>query len=179
MFKKIVIGLVVIVAVILALAATKPSTFHVERSTSIAAPPEKVMEYITDFHKWGAWSPWEKLDPALNRTFSGPPSGKGAIYEWSGNSSVGSGRMEITSAEPGRTVIDLLFKAPMESRNVATFALSQSDAKGDANTNVVWSMDGPMPFMSKVMSVFVSMDSLIGKDFETGLANLKAAAEKS
>jgi uncharacterized protein YndB with AHSA1/START domain len=175
MFKKIVIGLVVIVAVILAIAATKPSSFHVERSTSIAAPPEKVMEYITDFRKWGAWSPWEKLDPALNRTFSGPPSGKGSIYEWSGNSSVGSGRMEITSAEPVRTVIDLQFKTPMETRNVATFAL----APGGANTNVVWSMDGPMPFMSKVMSVFVSMDSLIGKDFETGLANLKAEAEKS
>jgi uncharacterized protein YndB with AHSA1/START domain len=175
MFKKVVIGLVVIVAVILAIAATKPSSFHVERSTSIAAPPEKVMEYITDFHQWGAWSPWEKLDPALNRTFSGPPSGKGSIYEWSGNSSVGSGRMEITSAEPTRTVIDLVFKAPMESSNVATFALSPSGA----NTSVLWSMDGPMPFMSKIMSVFVSMDSLIGKDFETGLANLKAAAEKS
>ena len=115
------------------------------------------------------------LDPALNRTFSGPPSGKGSVYEWSGNSAVGSGRMEITSVEPARNVIDLQFKAPMESRNVATFAL----APDGANTNVLWSMEGPMPFMSKVMSVFVSMDSMIGPDFEKGLANLKAAAEKS
>ena len=175
MFKKIVIVVLVLIAGILAFAATKPSTFHVERSASIAAPPEKVLALITDFHKWGAWSPWEKLDPAMQRTFSGPENGQGAVYEWLGNKDVGSGRMEITAITPTSTTIDLLFRSPMESRNTATFAL----APGGANTNVVWSMDGPMPFMSKVMSVFVSMDSLIGKDFEKGLANLKAEAEKT
>ena len=175
MFKKIVIVVLVLIAGILAFAATKPSTFHIERSTSISAPPEKVLALITDFHKWGAWSPWEKLDPALQRTFSGPENGKGAVYEWQGNSAVGSGRMEIIAVEPTSTTIDLLFKSPMETRNTARFAL----APGGANTNVVWSMDGPMPFMSKLMSVFVSMDSLIGKDFEKGLANLKAEAEKT
>jgi uncharacterized protein YndB with AHSA1/START domain len=175
MFKKILIVVVVLIAGILIYAATQPDTFHVERSTSIAAPPEKVMGYITDFHQWGTWSPWEKLDPALQRTYSGPASGKGTVYEWTGNSSVGSGRMEVTSVEPAKAVIDLQFKAPMESRNVTTFALAPSGA----NTGVVWSMDGPMPYLSKVMCVFVSMDKLIGKDFEKGLADLKAVAEKT
>ena len=175
MFKKIAIIVLVLIVGILAFAATKPSTFRVERSTSIAAPPEKVLPLITDFHQWGTWSPWEKLDPAMQRTFSGPENGKGAVYEWQGNSAVGSGRMEITAVEPTSATIDLMFKSPMESRNTTTFALAPSGA----NSNVVWSMEGPMPFVSKVMSVFVSMDSMIGKDFEKGLANLKAEAEKT
>ena len=175
MFKKIVIVLLVLVAGVVAIALTKPDRFHVERSASIAAPPEKVLGFITDFHSWSAWSPWEKLDPEMKRTFSGPASGIGAVYEWQGNSAVGSGRMEITAVKPVSTTIDLRFTSPMESHNTATFALTPTGV----DTNVLWSMDGPMPFVSRLMSVFVSMDSLIGKDFDTGLANLKAAAEKS
>ena len=174
MFKKIAIVVVVLIAGVLLFAATKPDTFRVERSASINAPPEKVQEQITDFRKWTAWSPWEKLDPAMKRTYSGAASGTGAVYEWTGDSNVGAGRMEILSASPAETKVKLDFLSPMASSNTTIFA-TRADG---AATNLVWSMEGGMPYMQKLMSVFVSMDSLIGKDFEAGLANLKATAEK-
>lgn len=175
MLKIIAIVVVVLIAAVLGLATTKPDTFRVQRATSIKAPPEKVFALINDFHNWGQWSPWEKLDPALNRTYSGPASGKGAVYEWTGNSKVGAGRMEITEPTPSsKILIKLDFIKPFEGHNMADFTL---EPQGDT-TNLSWAMYGPTPFVSKVMQVFISMDSLIGKDFEAGLANLKAAAEK-
>ena len=175
MLKIIVIVIVVLVAALLGLAATKPDTFRVQRATSIKAPPAKVFALINDFHKWGEWSPWEKLDPDLKRTFSGADAGKGAVYAWEGNNKVGAGRMEITEpTPPSKVLIKLDFIKPFEGHNIAEFTL---EPQGDA-TQLTWAMYGPTPFVSKVMQVFVSMDSLIGKDFETGLANLKAAAEK-
>lgn len=175
MLKKIAIAVVVIIAGILAFAATRPDSFRVVRTTSIKAPPEKIIPLLTDFHRWSAWSPWEKLDPAMKRTFSGAPSGKGAVYAWQGDSKVGAGRMEITDVvAPSKVAIQLDFNAPIESRNVTVFTLAPV---GDT-TNVAWDMSGPSPFLSKLMGVFVSMDSMVGKDFETGLANLKAAAEQ-
>ena len=175
MFKKIGIVVLILIAAILVLAATQPPTFRVERQVSITATPEKIMGFVADFRQWEVWSPWEKLDPAMKRTFSGAANGKGAVYEWSGNGDVGSGRMEIAAATPASTTIDLLFMSPMESRNTMTFAL----APQGASTSVLWSMEGPMSFISKVMCVFVSMDKMIGKDFEKGLADLKVAAEKA
>lgn len=175
MLKIIAIVVVVLIAAVLGLATTKPDTFRVQRATTIKAPPEKVFALINDFHNWGQWSPWEKLDPALNRTYSGPASGKGAVYEWTGNSKVGAGRMEITEpTPPSKILIKLDFIKPFEGHNIADFTL---EPQGDT-TNLSWAMYGPTPFVSKVMQVFISMDSLIGKDFEAGLANLKAAAEK-
>ena len=175
MLKKIALAVVVIIAGILAFAATRPDAFRVVRTTSIKAPPEKILPMLTDFHNWPAWSPWEKLDPAMKRTFSGAPSGKGAVYAWQGDSKVGAGRMEITDvAVPSKVAIQLDFSAPIEGHNVTVFTLAPA---GDA-TNVTWDMSGPSTFLTKVMGVFVSMDSMIGKDFETGLASLKAAAEK-
>lgn len=175
MFKKIAIVVVVLIAAVLAFAATKPDTFRVERSTSIKAPPEKIFALINDFHNWGAWSPWEKMDPAMKRTHSGAASGKGEVYEWEGNSKVGAGRMEITeSSPPSKVIIKLDFIKPFEGHNIAEFVL---EPKGDT-TNVTWAMHGPAPYISKLMTVFVSMDSMVGKDFETGLANMKAVAEK-
>ena len=175
MLKIIATVVVVLIAAVLGMAATKPDTFRVQRATSIKAPPEKVFALINDFHNWGQWSPWEKLDPALNRTYSGPASGKGAVYEWTGNSKVGAGRMEITEPTPSsKILIKLDFIKPFEGHNMADFTL---EPQGDT-TNLSWAMYGPTPFVSKVMQVFISMDSLIGKDFEAGLANLKAAAEK-
>ena len=175
MLKIIAIVVVVLIAAVLGMAATKPDTFRVQRATSIKAPPEKVFALINDFHNWGQWSPWEKLDPALNRTYSGPASGKGAVYEWTGNSKVGAGRMEITEPTPSsKILIKLDFIKPFEGHNMADFTL---EPQGDT-TNLSWAMYGPTPFVSKVMQVFINMDSLIGKDFEAGLANLKAAAEK-
>jgi uncharacterized protein YndB with AHSA1/START domain len=175
MLKTIVIVVVVLVAALLAFAATKPDTFVVQRTTSIKAPPEKVFALINDYRGWGAWSPWEKLDPTMKRTFSGAASGKGAVYAWDGTSNVGVGRMEITeSSPPSKVAIKLDFSKPFEAHNFVDFTL---EPKGDA-TNVTWTMRGPTPFISKVMQVFVSMDSMVGKDFEAGLANMKASAEK-
>jgi carbon monoxide dehydrogenase subunit G len=173
--KKIAIVIVLLIAGVLAFAATKPDTFRVERSAAINAPPEAVFPLINDFHNWQAWSPWEKLDPAMTKSHSGAASGQGAVYEWEGNSDVGKGRMEITeSAPPSRIKIKLDFLAPFEAHNTAEFALQPAGS----GTNVVWAMHGENNFMGKVMQVFMDMDSMIGKDFETGLANMKAAAER-
>lgn len=175
MLKKIAIGLAIIIGLILALAATKPDSFSMQRSITIKAPPEKIMALIVDFHNWPAWSPWEKLDPGMQRTFSGAPSGKGAVYAWTGNSDVGQGRMEITDyAAPTSATIKLEFIEPVAMTNMTQFVLTP---QGE-NTNVTWTMNGPMPFITKVMSVFTSMDAMVGRDFEKGLAQLKAAAEK-
>lgn len=163
-----------LIALVLVLAATKPDTFRVQRATSIGAPPEKIAPFISDFHSWASWSPWEKLDPALKRTYSGPASGTGTAYAWEGNSKVGAGRMEILDASPSRVTIKLDFLRPFEAHNTAEFTLQPQGA----STNVTWAMFGPSNFMSKVMTVFMSMDRMIGKDFEAGLANLKGVAEK-
>lgn len=175
MFKKIALVVVVLVVALLAYAATRPDTLHVERAASIMAPPEKIFPLISDFHSWASWSPYEKRDPGMKRTYSGAAQGKGAVYEWDGNSEVGQGRMEITDApDPSRVTIKLDFIEPFEGHNVAEFALVP---QGGA-TNVTWSMDGPSPYIGKLMGVFIDMDTMIGNDFEAGLANLKAIAEK-
>ena len=175
MFKKIAIAVVVVIAGILVFAATRPDSFSVQRTTTIHAPPDKVFAMINDFHRWGEWSPWEKLDPVMKRTFTGPPAGPGSVYAWTGNSKVGAGRMEVLKAAPASKVdIKLDFIEPFEGHNITEFTLTP---QGE-NTQVVWVMHGPAPFITKLMGVFVSMDSMIGKDFEAGLANMKAAAEK-
>src|SRR5882757_7570071 len=118
---------------------TKTDTFRVERSRTIAAPPEAIFPHINDFHAWGAWSPFERMDPGLAKTYSGAPSGKGAVYEWVGKKS-GSGRMEIVSSEaPAKVVIQLDFTKPMQAHNTAEFTLEPQDA----GTRVTWAMHGP------------------------------------
>ncbi|WP_035051665.1 SRPBCC family protein [Andreprevotia chitinilytica] len=175
MLKKVVIIVVVLIAALLVFAATRPDNFRVQRTASIKAPPEKVFALINDFHRWEAWSPWEKLDPSMKRTFSGAENGKGTAYAWESEGKAGAGRMEITeSSAPSKIVIKLDFSKPLEGHNTAEFTL---DAKGDT-TNVTWAMYGPSPYIAKIMGIFFNMDSMIGKDFETGLGNLKAAAEK-
>jgi carbon monoxide dehydrogenase subunit G len=171
-----VIGMIVVLAVVvvLILAARKPDHFRVQRSASIDAPPERIFPLINDFHRWGAWSPYEHKDPDMKRTFSGAGSGRGSVYEWAGNSNVGSGRMEIVeSSVPSKVAIKLDFLKPFEAHNTATFTMEPA---GGA-TNVTWVMDGPTPFVGKIMHVFINMDRMVGTDFEAGLANLKTAAE--
>ncbi len=156
-------------------AATQPDTFRVSRSLDISAPPEKIYSILSDFHRSPEWSPYEKLDPDMKRTHSGAASGKGAVYAWDGDSNAGAGRMEIVEATPGQSVtLKLDFTRPFEATNFVEYKLQP---KGSA-TQVSWDMHGPMPFISKVMCVFVDLDTMIGKDFETGLANLKTLAEK-
>src|ERR1700716_1100399 len=178
MFEIIAIIAIVIaiaIAIVLILAATKPGTFSVRRATTVKAPPEKIFSLINDFHQWGAWSPYENKDPAMKRSYSGAESGKGAVYAWDGNNNVGSGRMEILeTAVPAKIVVKLDFFKPFEGHNTAEFTMLP---QGDA-TNLVWLMHGPAPFMSKLMQVFMNVDNMVGKDFETGLANLKRLAER-
>jgi uncharacterized protein YndB with AHSA1/START domain len=173
----IVIAVLVVVplAAILIFAATKPDTFRVQRATSIKAPPEKIFPLIADFHGWGAWSPYEKLDPAMKRTYSGAANGKGAVYEWDSDGKAGRGRMEIAdTSAPSKVAIKLDFFKPFETHNMVEFTI---ELKGDT-TNVTWAMHGPNLYIGKVMSIFFNMDNMIGKDFETGLANMKALAEQ-
>jgi hypothetical protein len=152
-----------------------PATFTVQRSLDIRAPVDKLFPQIADFHAWSAWSPWEKRDPAMNRRFSGAPSGVGAVYEWEGNRAVGKGRMEvIEAAAPSKIRIDLQFLKPFKAHNTAEFTL---DPRGE-NAVVTWTMYGPLTVMTRVMGLFMNMDKMIGKDFEAGLANLKALTEK-
>jgi hypothetical protein len=174
MLRKIGFVLVALFSALLVFAATRPDSFRVERSTVIQAPLDKIQPLIADFHRWADWSPWEKLDPAMKRTFGGAPAGVGATYGWQGNKDVGSGRMEIQSSAPNKVTIQLDFIEPFEGHNTADFLL----APRDGGTEVRWIMFGPAPFISKLMGVFVSMDSMIGKDFEKGLAQMKVAAER-
>ena len=174
MLKKIAVVVVVLIAGVLVFAATKPDTFRVQRSASIKAPPEKIAAVLSDFHAWQGWSPWEKMDPAMKRSYSGAEKGKGAAYAWEGNGKVGQGRMEITDAAPSRVALDMDFVKPFEGHNKVVFTLAP---QGDA-TEVNWAMQGPMPYVSKVISVFCDMDGMIGKEFENGLANLKTLTEK-
>jgi hypothetical protein len=148
--------------------------FRVTRSASIKAPPEKIQAQLADFHGWQAWSPWEKMDPAMKRSFGGAPKGKGATYAWEGNGKVGEGRMQITEAAADKVALDLDFVKPFEAHNKVVFALTP---KGDT-TDVTWSMVGPVPYFAKIMHVFVDMDGMVGSQFETGLANLKTVSEK-
>ena len=171
----IAVILAIAIAIVLVLALTKPNTFAVQRAISIKAPAEKIFPLINDFHQWVAWSPYENKDRAMKRTYSGAAEGKGAVYAWDGNSNVGSGRMEILDASaPSKIVIKLDFFKPFEGHNTAEFTMLP---QGEA-TIVTWEMHGPAPFMSKVMQVFMNIDSMVGKDFETGLANLKTLTEK-
>jgi uncharacterized protein YndB with AHSA1/START domain len=167
--------LVLAIAIILILAATKPDRFSVQRATTVKAPAEKIFPLINDFRRWGSWSPYEHKDPVMKRSFSGAASGKGAVYAWDGNKNVGSGRMEILDATaPAKIVIKLDFFTPFEGHNTAEFTMLP---QGDG-TNLTWLMHGPAPFMAKIMHVFMNIDRMVGKDFEIGLANLKRLTEQ-
>ncbi len=147
--------------------------YVVERSATMPAPARVVYDLIVDFHHWRQWSPWEDLDPKLHRSYSGPESGVGAIYEWAGNRKAGAGRMEITKAVgPSRVEVALQFLKPFKSLNTTTFEINETGG----GTHVTWRMVGPKTFATRLMGVFMSMDKMIGGDFEKGLAGLATAA---
>lgn len=171
----VVAVLVVGISVVCAIAATKPDTFRVQRSAAIKAPPDKIFPLINDFRQWGAWSPYEHKDPAMKRSYSAATSGRGAVYEWDGDNNVGAGRITITdTSPPSKVFIDLDMRKPFAASNKVEFTLVRN---GDG-TNVTWEMQGAAPYITKIMQVFCDMDQMVGKDFEAGLANLKANAEK-
>lgn len=174
MVNTIIGGLVLVIFLVLIYAASRPDTFRVERSISIKAPAEKIFPLIDDFHRWEQWSPWEKVDPALKRTYSGAASGVGAAYAWFGNKEIGQGRMEIIeSTPPLRLLIKIDFLAPFEAHNTVEFILR----KQGESTVLSHAMFGPSPYLAKLMGLFFSMDKMIGDKFEEGLGSLKALAE--
>lgn len=149
------------------------TTYTVERRTVVAAPPERIRAEIDDLRRWQAWSPFEGLDPDLERTYSGPASGPGSAYAWSGNRKAGRGHMEVKTSTPEAVSIDLAFEKPFPSTSTSTFTLLPAGG----STTVVWSMVGPRPLVLRLLSPVMSMDKIVGKDFERGLAQLKAVAE--
>jgi uncharacterized protein YndB with AHSA1/START domain len=165
-----------LIAVVLIIASTKADSFTVQRSIEIARAPQDVYAVLNGFKRWEEWNPWQKLDPTMKQTREGPSDGAGSVYAWSGNSKAGEGRMEVMSVKPDEEVhIKLNFIRPFKSENQTVF---RTETQG-AGTKVVWTMTGPMPFISKLMTVFMSMDKMIGKDFEEGLRNLKALMERA
>lgn len=171
--KKILMVLLILIVAAVLFVATRPDEYHVERSAAVSAPAEIVFAKIDDFHLWGDWSPWEKLDPQMQKSFGGAASGVGAEYHWTGNDKVGEGRMTITESRPyERVVIRLEFLKPWQSTSTSTFTL----APEGQGTRVTWAMDGKHDFLSKAMCVFVSMDKMVGGDFERGLAVLGTMA---
>lgn len=172
---KYLLGLFALIFIgILLAAALKPAHFHVERSLTMPSSAEKVFSLVNDFRLWQEWSPWEKLDPNMKRTFEGPPSGTGASYSWSGNEDVGSGRMTIVSSTPPSTIqIRLEFLKPWAATNDVNFTFLAEEAQ----TKVTWSMSGKVPYSTRIFTLFFNMDKLVGQDFEKGLAQLKARVE--
>ena len=178
MLKKILLGavlaIVLIVVVFSVVVAMQPPHYQVERSATINAPQTVVFAQVNDFHKWEAWSPWAKIDPAMKTTYSGAQSGNGATYSWAGNSDVGEGRMTITESRPSDSIkIKLEFLKPFAATNATEFSfLPQGD-----QTAVKWTMSGDKNFMMKAFSLFMNMDKMVGNDFEKGLAQMMTVAE--
>lgn len=178
MLRTLLIALAVLaaaaVAVVAYAAATQPDDFRVERSIVINAPAEKVYPLIADFKAWDAWSPWEKKDPGMKRTYSDPSGGQGAKYAWEGNGEVGSGEMMMAEAtSPSKVKLDMHFKTPFEAKHNAEFKL----APEGSGTAVTWAMYGQSPLLSKVVCLFMNMDKMVGGEFEKGLNAMKAKAE--
>jgi hypothetical protein len=179
MFRKILIGVTVALALFVAVVATRPSAYHVERTLAVAAPPDAVFGVLNDLHQFAGvlvlfGSPWETLDPSMQKTFEGPAAGVGQSYAWNSDKEIGKGTMTIQESVPGRKVgMKLEFVEPMKS--TATFALTLAGTP--AGSSVTWSMDGNHNFLGKALGMFLDMDGMLGSDIEKGLARLKVVAE--
>jgi uncharacterized protein YndB with AHSA1/START domain len=179
---KILAVLAILVLAVLGWAAMKPDRIHLQRSILIAAPPETIFPLLADFHNWKEWAPGDKDDPTMQRTYSGVACGIGATSEWRGSGSTGAGRMVVMDAVPNaQVVVGVHFARPFVAHNINTFTLEQvgpGTLTSPPVTKVTWSFAGSNVYMMRVMSVFVNMDHFMGKHFEEGLANLRAAAER-
>ncbi len=174
MWKKVAFGVAGMLAVLVIVVVLRSPNFRVERSMRMAAPPRAVYDRIADFHRWAEWSPWAHVDPNMKQAFLGATSGAGAEYTWSGNSRIGQGRMAIFDARPGeRIAMSIDFTRPLASTSRTEFRLVPD---GDG-VRVVWTMDGTYGFAAKAVSLLASMDAMLGRDFENGLAKLKAVTE--
>lgn len=176
MIRTLSLIVVAVVALLLAYAATRPDTFRVERSITMAVPAEKLFPLINDLRAFNTWNPYARKDPAMKSGYSGPAAGPGAVLDFQGNREVGKGRISIIGAtEPSRVTMQLDMWEPFEGHNEVNFSL-EPDVAG---TRVTWSMHGPSAFITKLMGIFFNMDRMIGQDFEAGLANLQQLAEKT
>ncbi|MBI5380707.1 MAG: SRPBCC family protein [Opitutae bacterium] len=174
MLVKILLGLAALLAVFLVVVALQPSAYRVARSVTIAAPAATVFAQVNDLHRWAAWSPWEKLDPAMHRTLEGAPDGVGASYAWRGNKEVGAGRMTIVESRPAELIrIKLEFFEPMASICTTEFVFAPTGGQ----TAVTWTMTGTNNFLGKAFCLFMDMDKMVGSDFARGLAELKSVSE--
>jgi carbon monoxide dehydrogenase subunit G len=174
MLKKISIGFVAAVVVLLVVIAVQPSSFRIERSATIAAPPAAVFAQVNDFHNWEAWNPWQKLDPNAKNTYTGAPAGPGATFAWQGNQDVGEGRMTIVESHPNDLVkIKLEFLKPFAATNTADFTFVPAGNQ----TTVTWAMFGENGFMAKAIGLVMNVDQMVGGQFEKGLADLKSTVE--
>lgn len=176
MIKKIILGLLALIAAVCVIAATRPDDMHVTRSATIAAPTEAVFKVVNDFRQWDSWSPWSKLDPAMKKTLEGPPEGVGAIYHWSGNNEVGEGTTTLVESKPSEKVgmrIDMV--RPMAGTSDVQFTF----APEGTGTKVTWAMQGKVPFIGKIFGLFMDCDKMCGDQFNEGLANLKKVVESA
>jgi hypothetical protein len=174
MLKFFLIALAVIVIAFVVVVALQPADFRVTRSATVSAAAPALFAQVNDFHKWQAWSPWAKLDPAAKNSFEGPSAGTGAIFKWSGNNEVGAGIMTIIESRPSDLIkIKLDFTQPFEATNTTEFTF-----KPDGNQTVItWSMSGTNNFIAKAFCLFNSMDKMVGGQFEKGLADMKSVVE--
>ena len=176
MLKKILILFVLLIGLFALFIATRPSQFQIERNILIAAPADKIFPLINDFHSHKLWSPWEKLDLSMKKSFAGSPAGVGSIYSWEGNEKVGAGRMTITDSQPNKKVsMDLDYLKPFKAASKVDFVLTPSSG----GTIVSWSMSGHKQFMQKIFCSFINMDKMVGGEFETGLRQLKTVIESN
>jgi hypothetical protein len=174
MLVPILITIGAVIVLLFVIVALLPSAFRVSRTATISAPAPAVFVQVNDFHKWDAWSPWAKIDPAMKQTYEGAPAGTGAIYSWNGNNNVGAGRMTLTESRPNERIqIKLEFQRPFKATNAAEFTFKEQGSQ----TAVTWSMTGNKNFMMKAFGLFMNMDKMIGGEFEKGLATMKSIVE--
>jgi uncharacterized protein YndB with AHSA1/START domain len=180
MLKRVLLVLAAIVVVVAVVVAMQPSEYRVARKVIIAAPPSAVFAQVNDFHKWEAWNPWAKIDPAMKQTYEGAPAGVGAVYTWIGNNEVGEGRMTLTESRPNELIrIRLDFLQPFAATSIAEFSFTPEGPPERGPTAVTWSMNGRNNFMAKAIHLLMDMDRMIGDQFEVGLARMKAVAESA
>ena len=175
MLKTILLVAVLAIAAVLFYAATRPDTFSLQRSLWIQAPPARIHALINDLRQFNTWNPYEKKDPAIQGHYPGPTAGPGARYEFKGNRDVGEGSLEIVDSAAQRVTMRLDMTAPMQGSNTITFTL----VPREAGTEVTWAIQGASPYVAKLMGIFLNMDDMIGRDFESGLVALKARAEQA
>jgi hypothetical protein len=174
MITYILIGVATVIVLFLVIVALQSGAFRITRKTLIKGPAEAPFARVNDFRQWRSWSPWETMDPNLQRTYAGPPFGVGATYSWEGDKKVGSGRMTILESRPHDLVrIKLEFLKPFVATNLAEFTFQPQGG----STEVSWTMTGDRNFCFKCIGMFMSMDKMVGGAFEEGLANMKAAVE--